>query len=101
MGWSFSFKLHLIINHLGEIMSLKLTQGNTDNRKPVLEWSRVFLANCNGDKDYISHPLTGELLDKGVEFITTIRKNMKKSSSHYGGGFCSKSASLLKHSMIS
>ena len=31
-----------------------------------------------GDKGYISKALTGELLDKGVELITTVRKNMKK-----------------------
>ena len=30
------------------------------------------------DKGYISKTLSGELLDKGVELITTVRKNMKK-----------------------
>lgn len=27
IGWFFGFKLHLIINHLGEIMSVKITEG--------------------------------------------------------------------------
>ena len=35
MGWSYGFKLHLIINHLGEIVALKLTTGNVDDREPV------------------------------------------------------------------
>ncbi|MGC0371934.1 MAG: hypothetical protein DGJ47_000635 [Rickettsiaceae bacterium] len=33
MGWFFGFKLHLVINHKGEIMSFCLTPGNVDDRK--------------------------------------------------------------------
>lgn len=78
MGWSFGFKLHLIINHLGEIVALKLTKGNVDDRKPVAEMADSIFGKLYGDKGYISKALSGELLDKGVELITTIRKNMKK-----------------------
>lgn len=78
MGWSFGFKLHLIINHLGEIVALKLTKGNVDDRKPVLDMAESIWGKLYGDKGYISKALTGELLEKGVELITTIRKNMKK-----------------------
>jgi hypothetical protein len=35
MGWFFGFKLHLVINNLGEIMACKLTKANCDDRKPV------------------------------------------------------------------
>ena len=35
MGWFYGFKLHLIINHKGEILATKLTAGNVDDRKPV------------------------------------------------------------------
>ena len=78
MGWSFGFKLHLIINHLGEIVSLKLTKGNVDDRQPVPEMADSLFGKLYGDKGYISKALSGELLDKGVELITTVRKNMKK-----------------------
>lgn len=78
MGWSFGFKLHLIINHLGELVALKLTKGNEDDRKPVPEMADAIWGKLYGDKGYISKALTGELLDKGVELITTVRKNMKK-----------------------
>jgi hypothetical protein len=78
MGWSFGFKLHLIINHLGEIVSLKLTKGNVDDRQPVPEMADSLFGKLYGDKGYISKALSGELLDKGVDLITTIRKNMKK-----------------------
>lgn len=78
MGWSFGFKLHLIINHLGEIVALKLTKGNPDDRQPISEMAGSLFGKLYGDKGYISQALTGELLEKGVELITTVRKNMKK-----------------------
>ena len=77
MGWSYGFKLHLIINHHGEIVSLKLTKGNTDDRVPVPGMAENMFGKLYGDKGYISKALSGELLDKGIELVTTIRKNMK------------------------
>ena len=78
MGWSYGFKLHLIINHLGEIVALKLTTGNVDDREPVSDMADSLFGKLYGDKGYISKALSGELLEKGVELITTVRKNMKK-----------------------
>lgn len=34
MGWFFGFKLHLLSNHQGQIMALKITGGNGD-RAPL------------------------------------------------------------------
>ena len=31
-GWFYGFKLHVVINHKGEIMAIKITPGNTDDR---------------------------------------------------------------------
>ena len=78
MGWSYGFKLHLIINHLGEIVALKLTTGNVDDREPVSDMADSIFGKLYGDKGYISKALSGELLEKGVELITTVLKNMKK-----------------------
>jgi hypothetical protein len=36
MGWFYGFKLYLVINHLGEILSFCITTGNTDDRNPAL-----------------------------------------------------------------
>ncbi len=82
MDWSFGFKLHLIINHLGEIVSLRLTKGNEDDRKSVAGMAEGLFGRLYGDKGYISKGLSGELLEKGVELITTIRKNMKKKCNY-------------------
>jgi hypothetical protein len=32
-GWFFGFKLHTVINHVGELLDIKLTAGNLDDRK--------------------------------------------------------------------
>ena len=37
VDWFFGFKLHLVINDCGEILSLRLTPGNVDDRHPVPE----------------------------------------------------------------
>jgi len=78
MGWSFGFKLHLIVNHLGEILAVKLTEGNVDDRKPVPEMVSELSGKLYGDKGYLSKALSGELWEKGVELLTNVRKNMKK-----------------------
>ena len=36
MGWFFGFRLHLIVNDCGEILNMKLTPGNVDDRAPFL-----------------------------------------------------------------
>jgi hypothetical protein len=37
MGWFYGFKLHLIVNDKGEIISFLITQGNVDDRDPLLD----------------------------------------------------------------
>ena len=80
MGWSFGFKLHLIINHLGEIVAVKLTEGNVDDRKPVPDMVSALSGKLYGDKGYLSKALSEDLLEKGVELLTNVRKNMKKKA---------------------
>ena len=37
VDWFYGFKLHLAINHQGELFNVALTTGNVDDRKPVKE----------------------------------------------------------------
>ncbi len=53
-GWLFGFKLHVIINHLGEILSFRLTPGNTDDRKPLPELIKDLSGCLYADKGYTS-----------------------------------------------
>ncbi|PCS24282.1 Mobile element protein [Candidatus Enterovibrio escicola] len=57
MGWFYDFKLHLIINDQGGIISVKVTTDNVDDKKPVLEMVDEILGFLYGDKGYISGSL--------------------------------------------
>ena len=46
LGWFFGFKLHIIINDKGEILSFVITQGNVDDRQPLSMES--FIRNVSG-----------------------------------------------------
>ena len=35
MGWCYGFKLHLVINDVGELLACRLTVANVDDRVPV------------------------------------------------------------------
>ena len=89
MGWFYGFKLHLIINHQGDILAAKITPGNVDDRKPLPELCGTMKGKLYGDKGYISQALAGNLFDKGVELITNVRKNMKAKATSLWGGNCS------------
>lgn len=77
MGWFFGMKLHLVINDKGEIMSFRLTPGNTDDRTVVEKMLQGLQGWLFADKGYVSKKLRESLLKKGVEMITKVRKNMK------------------------
>jgi len=70
-GWFFGFKLHLVANDKGEILNIKLTPGNVDDRRPVPDLLKDFFGSVYGDKGYISSSLVSQLLvDHGIRFIT-------------------------------
>lgn len=76
IGWFFGFKLHLIINDKGEVLSFQVTPGNVDDRVPVKDLVKELFGKLYGDKGYISSPLFQELFEKGIKFVTPFRKNM-------------------------
>lgn len=77
MGWYYGFKLHIVVNSRGEIMNLKLTSAKEDDRKPVEDLTHELFGKLVGDKGYISKSLKEKLLEKGLELLTKVRKNMK------------------------
>jgi len=77
MGWFYGFKLHLIVNELGELLAVHLTPGNVDDRRPLEGMSKDLLGKLFGDKGYLSHALFETLYERGLELITSLRKNMK------------------------
>jgi hypothetical protein len=77
MGWFFGFKLHLVVNSKGELLNLRLTPGNTDDRRPAPDLCEGLFGLLLGDRGYISKKLAETLAGRGVELITRVRKNMR------------------------
>jgi transposase len=76
-GWFYGFKLHLVVDDKGEIISFMITRGNVDDRTPVPTLVKNYLGKLFGDKGYVSKKLTKLLSKENIELITTLRKNMK------------------------
>ena len=77
MGWFFGCKLHVVMNHRGELMAMKITPGNTDDRAPLEEMVAGLEGKLLVDRGYISKKLFASLWKQGLHLITGIRKNMK------------------------
>jgi len=77
MGWFYGFKLHLVVNEHGEILSFQLTPGNVDDRKPVPALFEGLFGKVFADRGYISKDLFAELFEEHIQLITGLRKNMK------------------------
>jgi Transposase DDE domain len=77
MGWFFGLKLHLVINHKGQIMALKITPGNTADSTVLDEITRHLTGKLYADKGYISREVFTKLWQRGLHLITGIRRNMR------------------------
>ena len=77
MGWFYGFKLHLIVNDQGELVTIHLTPGNVDDRRPLPQLFKRVFGKVFGDKGYLSQDLKDELRQHGVHLVTAIRQNMK------------------------
>lgn len=76
-GWFYGFKLHLICNSRGELCACRITPGNCDDRKPVPRMTARMRGKLFADKGYIDQKLNETLLQRGLQLVTGIRKNMK------------------------
>jgi hypothetical protein len=81
IGWFYGFKLHLVVNDRGELLTFCLTPGNVDDRQPVPQLAgqaRRLFGKLFGDKGYISQALVEELIvDHRVHLVTRLRKKMR------------------------
>jgi transposase len=77
VDWFYGFKLHLIVNDAGELLSIWLTTGNVDDRMPVPRMSERLYGKLIGDRGYVSKKLTELLSERGLQLITKIKSKMK------------------------
>lgn len=80
MGWFYGFKLHLVCNEKGELLSFYLTKGNVDDRNPkhIKKLTEQLFGKIYADKGYLSKALWEMLFADGMQLITKVRKNMKR-----------------------
>jgi hypothetical protein len=57
VDWFYGFKLHLVINDQGELLGVKITAGNVDDRDPVPE-----LGGIRGHRIRGHHLMSGHIL---------------------------------------
>ena len=77
MGCFFGFKLHLLINHKGQFMAFRITDGSKDDLKPLEAMTAALHGKVFADKGYLSKALLERLWQRGLPLITGIRRNMK------------------------
>ena len=70
MGWFYGLNLHMVINDKSQIVAVKITPGNNDDRKAFE--NMVIARNLKGkvyaDKGYILRSLFEKLYKKGLTF---------------------------------
>lgn len=80
VGWFYGFKVHIVINHPGELIAFAITPGNVsdNNEKLLLKITKDLCGKLFGDRGYIVRQnLFETLYTRGIHLITKIRKNMK------------------------
>jgi hypothetical protein len=78
VDWFFGFKLHLVVNEVGELLNLQITPGNTDDRKPVPDLLKSLFGKVFADRGYVSQASAQQLFqDFGIEFFAKPKRNMK------------------------
>lgn len=77
-GWFYGLKLHLVINHLGQLVSFALTPGNVadNNQGLLLHLLGQLQGKCGGDKGYLTQ-LFSYFYENGLHLLCRPRHNMK------------------------
>lgn len=86
VGWFYGFKLHLITNHIGDIINFYITPGNVadNNRKVIEAITKNVTGKAFGDKGYlVNSKFFKQLYSNGLTIVTKIRKNMNNVLMHF------------------
>lgn len=80
IGWYFGYKLHLVVDHEGIVLGLKLTPANVSDvdEKVVLPMMEGLSGILIGDGGYQSSSLREKLEGMGVTLMNPPRRTMKK-----------------------
>jgi hypothetical protein len=77
-GWFYGFKLHITCNEQGELLSVTITPGNTDDRTPLKKLFKHLKGIVVGDAGYVSEKWKEYFEKIGIHLFTATKKTMKK-----------------------
>ena len=69
--------MHIIIDDAGNLLNVKITPGNINDRKTLNKIRGGIFGLLFGDKRYISRALFLRLISNGVKLVAGIAKNMR------------------------
>ena len=76
-GWSFGFKLHLVVNDTGELLAIYLTAANRHELKALPKLVKHLYGKLFADMAYLSQSMFEQLMEQGIQLITKVKSNMK------------------------
>lgn len=77
VDWFYGFKLHIVVNQLGQLLNVTLTPGNIDDRQPVPNWLSQLRGKIFADRGSVAQKLAAQLLEFGIQFFAQPRRHMK------------------------
>ena len=80
MGWYHGFKLHLLCNDSGEVITFKLKEANVDDRDSWMweVFTKELFGKMFADRGYIKQELFECLFDLRIHLVHGLKANMKK-----------------------
>jgi hypothetical protein len=76
-GWSYGFKLHVVVNEYGELLAIYLTAANRHELKALPKLVKRLFGKLFADMAYLSQPVFEQLMQQGIHLITKLKSNMK------------------------
>lgn len=97
VDWFFGFKLHLVVNEVGQLLNAQLTPGNVDDRRPIPDLLQGLFGKFFADRGYVSQKLAHQLLeDFGIQFFAKPRRNMKNKLMRLHDKLLSRQRSIIE-----
>ena len=97
VDWFFGFKLHLVVNELGQLLNVNLTPGNVDDRRPVPTLLQGLFGKIFADRGYVSQKLATQLLEEfDIQFFAKPRRNMKNKLMRLHDKLLSRQRSIIE-----
>lgn len=77
-GWFYGFKLHLVCDLSGNLLSIRISAGNVDGRPMLGSLLKDLVGLLVADAGYVSSKWVTKLKKQDIHLFTAVKANMKK-----------------------